>query len=137
MNRFIFFFSTCFLIIFVFRYPFTVDQSIAELDWQVYIRNTAKLIIAEQSPKKLLEVRSRLYDLLTHCIPCDLIFKGLLQELVKNCDLELKTQIATTAAEYEHRMHHGSKAIFHLEAFVARFMAIYKKFMENSLGAFL
>lgn len=123
--------------LFLSRYPFSADQSIAELDWQVYIRNTAKLIIAEQSPKKLLEVRSRLYDLLTHCIPCDLIFKGLLQELVKNCDLELKTQIATTAAEYEHRMHRGSKAIFHLEAFVAKFMAIYKKFMDNSLGAFM
>ncbi|XP_046743005.1 replication factor C subunit 3 isoform X1 [Diprion similis] len=119
------------------QYPFTANQNIAELDWQVYIQNTAKLIIAEQSPKKLLEVRGRLYDLLTHCIPCDLIFKGLLQELVKNCDLELKTQIATTAAEYEHRMHHGSKAIFHLEAFVARFMAIYKKFMETSLGDFM
>jgi replication factor C subunit 3/5 len=31
------------------------------------------------------------------------------------------------AASYEHRMQGGSKPIFHLEAFAAKFMAVYKK----------
>lgn len=118
------------------QYPFTEDQKITEPDWQVYIRNTANMIVSEQSPKKLLEIRNRLYELLTHAIPCDLIFKGLLQECIKNCDLQLKIEIATVAAEYEHKMHRGSKPIFHLEAFVARFMAIYKKFIDSSLEGF-
>ncbi|XP_043483020.1 replication factor C subunit 3 [Leptopilina heterotoma] len=119
------------------QYPLTADQKITEPDWQIYIRQTAKLMITEQSPKKLLEIRNRLYELLTHSIPCDLIFKGLLQECIKNCDLQLKMEIATVAAEYEHRMHRGSKAIFHLEAFVARFMSIYKKFLDSSLEGFV
>lgn len=119
------------------QYPFTADQNITEPDWQVYIRNTANMMVSEQSPKKLLAIRDRLYELLTHAIPCDLIFKGLLQECIKNCDLQLKIEIATVAAEYEHRMHKGSKPIFHLEAFVARFMAIYKKFIDSSLEGFV
>ena len=94
-------------------------------------------MIAEQNPRKLLEIRNKFYELLAHSIPTDLIFRGLLQEVTKKCDLQLKMQIATMAAEYEHRMHYGSKVIFHLEAFAARFMAIYKKFMDSSLEAFI
>lgn len=94
------------------------------------------MMVADQTPRKLLDIRGRLYELLTHAIPCDLIFKGLLQECIKNCDLPLKSVIVSAAAEYEHRMHHGSKPIFHLEAFVARFMAVYKKFMDASMDDF-
>ncbi|XP_017877581.1 replication factor C subunit 3 [Ceratina calcarata] len=119
------------------QYPFTADQNITEADWQVYIRNTASMMVCEQTPQKIHAIRERLYELLTHAIPCELIFKGLLQECIKNCDLQLKIEIATIAAEYEHKMHKGSKAIFHLEAFVARFMAIYKKFIDMSLEDFM
>lgn len=114
-----------------FRYPFTADQKISEPDWQVYIRNTATMMISEQSPKVLLETRNRFYDLLTRAIPCDLIFRGLLQECVKKCDDQLKREIINIATEYQHRMIRGSKPIFHLEAFAARFMAIYKKHMDS------
>jgi len=31
--------------------------------------------VSEQSPKRLLEVRQRLYELLTKCIPADIIMK--------------------------------------------------------------
>ena len=55
---------------------------------------------------------------------------------MKNCDGELKTQLITIAAEYEHRLTKGNKAIYHLEAFVAKFMAIYLEFMEETMGAF-
>uniref|UniRef100_A0A8C9Z040 Replication factor C subunit 3 n=1 Tax=Sander lucioperca TaxID=283035 RepID=A0A8C9Z040_SANLU len=82
---------------------------------------------------RLLEVRARLYELLTHCIPPDVIMKGLVTELLSNCDGQLKTEVAQMAAYYEHRLQLGSKAIYHLEAFTAKFMAIYKKFMEDGL----
>lgn len=116
------------------QYPFTPNQTISEPDWQVFIRETAKMILLEQSPKKLGEVRTKLYELLVHGIPADMIFGGLLKELVMNCDMQMKSQVASFAAFYEHRMHQGNKQIFHLEAFVAKFMSIYKKFMEESLG---
>jgi len=116
------------------QYPFSPTQAIAETDWLLYVKETANLITEEQSPKRLLEVRSRLYELLCHCIPPDVIFKGLLKELIRNCDAEMKIEITKIAAGYEHRLHLGSKAIYHLEAFVAKFMSIYKKFIEESLA---
>ena len=58
----------------VAQYPFTADQSIIDLDWEVFLKATAQCIVAEQTPKQLQEIRSRLYELLTHCIPPDVIF---------------------------------------------------------------
>ena len=57
----------------------------------------------------------------------------LLIELVVNCDGELKAEVTQMAAYYEHRLQLGSKAIFHLEAFVAKFMAVYKRFLEAGM----
>ncbi|VVC91428.1 unnamed protein product [Leptidea sinapis] len=116
------------------QYPFKSDQKIPEPDWQQFIRETASMILSEQSPKKLGEVRQKLYELIIHGVPPDMIFAGLLKELVRNCDIAMKCQVASYAAMFEHRMRLGNKAIFHLEAFVAKFMSIYKKFVEESLG---
>ena len=38
------------------------------------------------------------------------------------------------AAFFEHRLQTGQKPIIHLEAFVARFMMIYKQFLINMFG---
>lgn len=62
-----------------------------------------------------------------------IFLQGLLSELLHNCDGQLKGEVAQMAAYYEHRLQLGSKAIYHLEAFVAKFMALYKKFMEDGL----
>jgi len=40
-------------------------------------------------------------------------------------------QVVSVAAFFEDRMVQGSKEIFHLEAFVAKFMAIYKQYLVN------
>ena len=48
-----------------------------DLDWEIYLKQTAQSILQEQTPRKLMEVRSRIYELLTHCIPPDAIFVGL------------------------------------------------------------
>ncbi|XP_052463919.1 replication factor C subunit 3 [Carassius gibelio] len=119
------------------QYPFSPDQDIPETDWEVYLRETANAIVSQQSPQRLLEVRARLYELLTHCIPPEVIMKGLVTELLSNCDGHLKAEVAQMAAYYEHRLQLGSKAVYHLEAFVAKFMAIYKKFMEDGLDNFM
>ena len=60
--------------------------------------------------------------------------QGLLQELLVNCDGELKTEVVQSAAYFEHRLQTGQKAIYHIEAFVARFMAIYKRFLEEGIA---
>ncbi|XP_076343731.1 replication factor C subunit RfC38 isoform X2 [Tachypleus tridentatus] len=84
--------------------------------------------------QQLFEVRGRIYELLIHLIPCDVIFKGLLRDLVSNCDGQLKGEVTQLAAYYEHRLQLGSKAIYHIEAFIAKFMSIYKKFLEESMA---
>jgi replication factor C subunit 3/5 len=54
--------------------------------------------------------------------------------LLKHLDDDLKHRTVQCAAFYEHRMQCGSKPIFHLEAFVARFMAMYKKWTIELFG---
>lgn len=57
-----------------------------------------------------------------------------MSELVSNCDGALKAEVTQMAAYYEHRMQLGSKPIFHLEAFTAKFMSIYKRFLEEGFA---
>lgn len=103
-------------------------------DWELYIVRVAREILQEQSPAKLLAVRDMLYELLTHCIPADVIFQTLARELVKAVDEDLKHEVCHWAAYYEHRVRLGSKDIFHLEAFVSKFMALYKSWLLSFFG---
>lgn len=68
---------------------------------------------------------------------CPILQQGLVKELLSNCDGQLKTEVAHMAAFYEHRLQLGNKSIYHLEAFTAKFMAIYKKFMEDGLDGMM
>ncbi|XP_018321300.1 replication factor C subunit 3 [Agrilus planipennis] len=110
-------------------YPFTPDQEIEEPDWQIFIKHIANKAIKEQSISTLAEIRERFYELIIHGIPSDIIFKTLLKELLKISDPEIHPQIVESAAFYEHRLQTGSKDIFHLEAFMAKFMCIYSQFL--------
>ena len=55
-------------------------------------------------------------------------------DLIPNLDDSIKGQVVQWAAFYEHRIALGSKEIFHLEAFIAKFMAIYKKYLNDLFG---
>ena len=114
----------------VAQYPFDAAMAVPQPDWEVYIKAIAQDICREQSPARLVATRDKLYELLAKCIPADVILKELCAELVSKLDDELKPQVMACAAFYEHRVQQGSKEIFHLEAFVAKFMVIYKKFMD-------
>ncbi|VDL95598.1 unnamed protein product [Schistocephalus solidus] len=116
------------------HYPMQPDQSIPLPEWQTFIVETAAAILGEQSPRRILDVRTKLYELLAHCIPPDVIMKGLVDNLLTSCDGSLKLELVRLAAMHEHRLQLGQKAIFHLEAFVIAFMAIYKRFVEDALG---
>jgi replication factor C subunit 3/5 len=51
------------------------DIEIAKPDWETYCGKIADLIVQEQSPKRLLEIRGKIYELLSHCIPPTVILK--------------------------------------------------------------
>ncbi|KAH8705713.1 cytochrome c oxidase assembly protein CtaG/Cox11-domain-containing protein [Talaromyces proteolyticus] len=100
-------------------------------DWEALISVIADDILAERSPARILQVRERLYDLLTHCIPPTTILKTLTFKLITKVDDALKPEVIKWSAFYEHRIKLGSKVIFHLEAFVAKFMRIYEGYLMN------
>ncbi|PSC71036.1 Replication factor C subunit 3 [Micractinium conductrix] len=108
-------------------YPFKRDQEVASPDWELYIQEIAADVMQEQSPKRLFQVRGKLYELLVNCIPPEVVLRRLAQALLPKLDDEVKHSTAEDAAFYEHRMQEGSKPIFHLEAFLARFMSNYKQ----------
>eukprot|EP01135_Chromosphaera_perkinsii_P006671 Nk52_evm73s554 gene=Nk52_evmTU73s554 len=112
-------------------YPFNANGQVMKADWELYLQETARSILSEQNPHRLMEVRGRLYELLSHCIPPSTIMKSLCEELVKNLDSGLKVEVISWAAFYEHRIQCGTKAIYHLEAFVVKFMSIYKNFLTD------
>ena len=116
------------------RAGLTADMPVQKTDWELYIAQLAQDIAKEQSPQKLMAAREKLYELLVNCIPATVILKTLVAELTRNLDHDLKPEIYEWAAFYEHRIALGSKEIFHLEAFVAKFMAIYKKYLNDMFG---
>lgn len=111
------------------QYPFSPDQPVQPMDWEVYIAQLANDLMQDQSPQQLLKAREKLYDLLSHCIPADVIMDTLSRALMLRLDDDLKHEVSHWAAFYEHRIQTGSKEIFHLEAFVAKFMSLYRTFM--------
>lgn len=107
------------------------DQTVQKTDWELYIRQLAVDITKEQTPQRLMAAREKLYELLVSCIPATVIMKTLASELTRNLDDALKGEVLEAAAFYEHRIAMGSKEIFHLEAFVAKYMAMYKKYLND------
>ncbi|KAL3790617.1 hypothetical protein ACHAW5_004184 [Stephanodiscus triporus] len=107
---------------------------IPHTDWERYIAQLAAGIVNEQSPNSLIAAREKLYELLINCIPAQVILKTLVMDLLPTLDDSIKGQVVQWAAFYEHRIALGSKEIFHLEAFIAKFMAIYKKYLNDLFG---
>lgn len=109
----------------------TGSLTIAKPDWEVYCQKVADLIVTEQSPARVMEVRSKFYELLSHCIPPTVILKTVAERVVERVDEALKADIMHWAAFYEVRMRIGSKKIYHLEAWVVKVMSLYKHFFFN------
>jgi replication factor C subunit 3/5 len=120
--------------LFTVQYPFTANQEISEPDWEQYIKETSRMIIQQQNAEKIVTIRERLYELLCHCIPPNVIFRALTNELLKICDSQIKADVISIAADTEHKMNLGDKHIFYLESYVIKFMSLYKRFMEKSLA---
>ncbi|KAI0705776.1 P-loop containing nucleoside triphosphate hydrolase protein [Cerioporus squamosus] len=104
---------------------------IAKPDWETYCHKVADMIIQEQSPARVMEVRAKLYELLSHCIPPSIVLKTIADKVVEQVDEALKADIMHWAAIYEARMRVGNKKIFHLEAWVVKVMSLYKHFVYS------
>ena len=121
------------------QYPFSGTQPIQDLDWEMYLKETANQIVQKPQEAQLGLHKTRIYcnlDLFITFNIFQVIFVGLQKELVKNCDGELKPELCQIAAFYKYRLLKGNKAICYMEAFMAKFMAIYMKFVEDMFGGF-
>ncbi|PVV04624.1 hypothetical protein BB560_000875 [Smittium megazygosporum] len=116
---------------YVTKYPFSNDMELPLPDWEIIVADLAKSLLNAQSPTVVMNARKTLYDLLTHCIPPSMILKSLVSSLLDKVDDDIKPEIILQAAIYEERMNRGQKAIFHLEAFVTKFQALYKRFLMD------
>ena len=111
-----------------------IDYQVQLPDWELYIYRITKEMLQEQSPAKIMTIRDMFYELLTNCIPADVIIKTMVQELCKSLDDTLKHEVVYWAAYYDNRCAKGSKDIFHLEAFVVKFMSLYKQWLISLFG---
>jgi len=103
---------------------FSKDTPLLPEAWETAVDKVVKKILQEQSPRMAMEVRLSVYELLAACLPPDFIMKELcLRLLASQTDDALKQKTIAAAAHFENTMRQGSKDIFHLEAFVLRFMA--------------
>ena len=94
--------------------------------WEDGVEWICSAMIQEQTPRKLLEVRNKLYDLLSLCIPADAILGKLTRVLLERVPDKVHNEVISAAAECSHLLRLGSKDIFHLEYFCVQFMAVYR-----------
>lgn len=110
-------------------YPFHERTVAQRIDWELYIVATARKLVAECSPRALLEIRQRFYELIAHCIPADLVLQTLCSELLPLIDASLRPAMLFWAAHYEARLHLASQPVYHLEAFAAKAMQLQQQFI--------
>lgn len=92
-------------------------------DWESVILKMAAKIQKERSVGCLIECRAILYDLLAHCISAKIILQELTFALMKNHNSDkVKIEIIETSSVFDERLSLGSKAIYHLEGFIAGVM---------------
>ena len=51
------------------------DQRIEKPDYELYIETIADDIISTQTPRQVMNIRNKFYELLVHCIPPNEIIK--------------------------------------------------------------
>lgn len=97
-------------------------SSTIPLDWEIIIKNLSLSIYQTRSVSNLAKTRVVFYELLAHCIPARTILKTLLFELINLCNEDQIGGLVEIGAVFDERLSLGSKAIFHLEGFVAKAM---------------
>jgi len=102
-------------------------------DWELYMERLISQILKVATIQQIVPVRNKLYELLIHLIPAEVIFRHLVQGLIKDTNIILRSAIIDAAAKYEHRARQGSKPIYHLEAFVVEFLNVRKQYEQKGV----
>lgn len=74
--------------------------AVAKPDWETYCHKVADLIVEQQTPARVMEVRGKLYELLSHCIPPTVILKTVAERVVERVDDAIRADVMHWAAIY-------------------------------------
>lgn len=106
-------------------------------DYEGFIADITREVVREQTPVKLRQIRTMFYELLTKGITADLIFNNLVREFLKPASGNnrgggavaeaIKPHVMRYAVIFEGRCTERAKVIIHLEAFLARVMALIRQ----------
>ncbi|PXF47638.1 Replication factor C subunit 3 [Gracilariopsis chorda] len=107
------------------------DAQVMLGDWEYVCQDLAVMLTRSQTAHQLIAVRKKLQELLAHAVPGDVILRRLLEEILRIADDEICPEICRVAAKFDRNLTKGTKPIFHLEAFAARFMQIYAAFLKQ------
>jgi hypothetical protein len=64
----------------------------------IRLQEIANDILTEQTPKRLFQVRTKVYELLINVVPPEIVIRQLTQELLKKLDDEVKHQVCSPVA---------------------------------------
>lgn len=103
-------------------------------DWESACREIACKMTQRQSVDQLVAVRKLLQVLLAHAVPEDVVLRRIVVEILSIVDDDIAPAICVAAAKFDERMAKGSRPIFHLEAFAARFMQIYESYLASVMA---
>lgn len=107
------------------------DASVMLGDWEYVCQEAAVALTRKQSASQLVIVRKKFQDMLSHAIPPDVILRRLVREVLHIADDEIGGDICRVAAKFDRNLSNGTKPIFHLEAFAARFMQVYAQYLQT------
>ena len=100
-------------------------------DWEIFLEKLALKIKQVTDVSDIPAVRSALYELLSHLIPCNLIISYLMRHLIVGEPTALRQAIIDLAAKAEYRVNKGSQDIYHLENFVVQYLGIREDFKQT------
>ena len=76
-------------------------------DWEEFLDKTGKMILRNQSPTQILQVRTNLYELIVRLIPANIIFQV---RLINSAIMEILLEIIPAASSSVPRYSHENKA---------------------------
>lgn len=110
------------------------DAGVQRADWEDFCRDIAVKLTQRQAVDQLVAVRKLFQTLLSHAVPQDVILRRVVVDILSIADDEIAPAICAAAAKFDLRLAKGNKPIFHLEAFAARFMQIYKDYLDGLMA---
>lgn len=105
---------------------FKPNASALKLEWETKIDQMADKIKNNPKIENLSILRKELYELLNSCIPPNIILLELTRRF-SSCPLQLMREIVSTALIFDERLRIGTKALYHIEAFIATTMCIFSQ----------